>query len=283
MMFYLYRLNMADAQRNGTDYVRCPCSVCQGHNLVCKKTRKRHMSIDTEQAWKTPRTSSGWQTLHPGTSVTPFTLMMQVLSIFNDFAGVTQNCVTEILHLVRDVLGDLPGEDDIPADFHELETRILPYLVMDEVWSTCPQECNIFKGSKHGCDKCDKNQKGRTYHYMPLIPRLKDMYSDPNMAKLLQSHNTTDTPNETRDIQDSEAWFKLYGHGQGGVFENNPRAVSLQFSADGFAPWHHTTSAPYSVEQQASVVLNFPPGLRTKPGFVLLHGLIPGKYFKMIT
>ena len=46
---------------------------------------------------------------------------------------------------------------------------------------------------------------------------------------------------------------------RGGMFEGDHCAIALEFSADGFSPFHHFTSEPYSIEQQASVILNLPP------------------------
>ena len=66
-----------------------------------------------------------------------------------------------------------------------------------------------------------------------------------------------------------------YGGGcTGGMFKGDSRAIALEFSLDGFAIFHHNTSKPYPIEQLASIILNLPPELRTKPGLVLLHGLI---------
>ncbi len=103
------------------------------------------------------------------------------------------------------------------------------------------------------------------------------MYGVPEIACMLQTH-WNEASDTISDIHGSPAWQELYYiYGTSGKFNGDRRAIALEFSADGFSPFHHSTSAPYSSEQQASVVLYLLPDVRTKPGFVLLHGIIPGK------
>ena len=145
-------------------------------------------------------------------------------------------------------------------------------------YTACPGEHYLFDGDKHGCQKpeCQTGQ-GKSYTYNPLIPRLKSLYATPEVAKLLQQHQSVDHEDDTMsDIQHSPKWKEIYG--PGGIFENDPRAICLEFSSDGFSPFHHSTTDSYSIEHQASILLNLPADIRCKPGFAILHGLIPGNF-----
>ena len=131
--------------------------------------------------------------------------------------------------------------------------------------------------SMHAKSLSVKQARVKATHYNPLIPCLKSLYATPEVAKLLQQHGSVDHDDDTMsDVQHSPKWKEIYG--PGGLFENDPRAISLEFSSDGFSPFHHSTTDPYSIEHQASILLNLPADVRCKPGFAILHGLIPGKF-----
>ena len=146
-----------------------------------------------------------------------------------------------------------------------------------EIWYvSCHTECSFFKGKAPTCIKEDcAGKTGKTYHCIPLIDRLTQLYSNPHTARQLQSHVIESNFKDTLwDIHESAVWRGLYGKVACffWLFEGDPRAIALEFRSDGFAPFHHNTSKPYPIEQQASVILNLPPELHT--GLVLLHGLI---------
>ena len=211
--------------------------------------------------------------------MTSFMLCLRLLMLYNTFSGVTQHCIDEVIRLIVDVLGTIVPSANLPRDFRSLKRLMnLESVAPMERYTSCPGECELFKGKKHNCKKktCKGKDGGKSFYYLPLVHRLKQLYNNPETAKNMQMHGEhLPSPGIMNDIHDSPAWRELYG--PGGLFAADPRGVALEFSADGFQPFHHTTSKPYSIEQQASVILNLPSELRTKPGLVLLHGLVPGK------
>ena len=107
-------------------------------------------------------------------------------------------------------------------------------------YTACPGEHYLFDGDKHGCQKpeCQTGQ-GKSYTYNPLIPRLISLYATPEVATLLQQHQSVEHRVDTMsDIQHSPKWKEI--HGPGGLFENDPRAICLDVSSDGFSPFHQT-------------------------------------------
>ena len=92
------------------------------------------------------------------------------------------------------------------------------------------------------------------------------------MTKLLQTH--LQPQSELVDVlHKSKAWRSL--HGEGGMFDEDQRALSLGFCTDGLNPFaHHSIS--YSMWPITLTLLNLPRKLRMKFGSLLLVGIIPG-------
>ena len=220
-------------------------------------------------------------TLHQDTTLTYLMFCTQMISLYNRYAGVTQQCIGDILKLTADLLGTLVVDGHIPRTYGKLESSVADYLVPTILYTACPSECELFQGGKHMCPKptCSGISSSKKYRYIPLIPRLKQMFDIPELAKHLQSHvdSNVDSTYDISDIHQSAEWRRAYG--PNGQFVGRPRAISLAFSSDGFQPYHHSTTTSYSVEHQGSVILNLPPSM-SNPGLAFLHGLIPGKVQK---
>ncbi len=154
---------------------------------------------------------------------------------------MTQQCVDDTL---GDALGTLATEY-IPGDFMSLYLGLNQFLTPHQKMTACPGEFNLFDSDAHQC--VDNYGPTKIYHYLPLIPRLGHMYGVPEIAHMLQMHGN-EASNTILDIHGSPVWQELLG--TDGKFQQNKRATALEFSADGFPPFHHFMSAPYSIKQQ---------------------------------
>ncbi len=94
------------------------------------------------------------------------------------------------------------------------------------------------------------------------------------MAQVLQSHAVVqDSKTETIvDIQQSRAWESAYS--DTGIFEGDPRGVSLSLCTDGVNPFAHN-KVSYSMWLIMLTLLNLPRKMRNRFPSVLLLGIIP--------
>ena len=104
--------------------------------------------------------------LYSNTTMTSFLVCVSTLTMYNSHPGLSQQCVTEILMLIKRVLGTLVTPEDMPETFQELQRVLNPYMITEQLMTSCPGECDIFTGPEHKCatEKC-RTKKGKKYHY----------------------------------------------------------------------------------------------------------------------
>jgi hypothetical protein len=114
-------------------------------------------------------------------------------------------------------------------------------------------------------------------HYIPITPRLKQLFLSEETAKQMRWHHEGKCESEDPDIMshhaDSEAWQTLDRFDP--EFARDPRSVRLGLLTDGFQP-HSTNSHPYSCWPVFVMPYNLPPDKCLKEGFIFLALVIPG-------
>ncbi|KAF8752888.1 Transposase family tnp2 [Rhizoctonia solani] len=105
----------------------------------------------------------------------------------------------------------------------------------------------------------------RTFHYLPLIPRLINLFRSPPMAELLQYRSRRrPKPNTLSDIFDGRYYLQL-------LQDNTDMALGL--STDGVGPFKTRKQQCWPL-----IIINYnlPPSIRTRLENILCLGVIPG-------
>lgn len=171
---------------------------------------------------------------------------------------------------------------------YEAALRIIePYLVKPVVYDVCQNDCIVFRGEyklrltcpECGCDRYiskDSSTAVRNFTYLPIKPRLQRMFGNSNISQILQCHGTLSyldpELDHVFDIQQSIAWKKFYS--ENGIFEGDPRGLSLSLCTDGVNPFAHNRVS-YSMWPMMLSLLNLPRNIRYQFGSILLVGIIP--------
>lgn len=90
---------------------------------------------------------------------------------------------------------------------------------------------------------------------------------------MLQTHMHVGTVNELEDVHDSEAWLSAYS--DSGIFEGDPRGLSLALCTDGVNPFAYNRVS-YSMWPIMLTLLNLPRKLRNLFTNIMLVGIVPG-------
>jgi hypothetical protein len=113
--------------------------------------------------------------------------------------------------------------------------------------------------------------------YMPIMPRLKQLFLSKETMKQMRWHKEGKRETEDPDIMshpaDSEAWQTLDRFDP--EFARDPRSVRLVLSMDGFQP-HSNDSHLYSCWPVFMMPYNLPPDKCLKEGFIFLALVVPG-------
>ena len=123
-----------------------------------------------------------------------------------------------------------------------------------------------------------KNIPRRTFHYLPLSPRVTRSYGTEGISYLLQSHGgEIGEPNNVgimKDIHDSPKWKRSFS--VGGIFNGDSRGVALSLCLDGLNPWSNNM-CNYSMWPIVLGQLNLPRNIRYHFANLLLVGIIPSQ------
>jgi hypothetical protein len=121
----------------------------------------------------------------------------------------------------------------------------------------------------------------KIYTYIPLIPRLVNLFRDPTVAAMLAYRdNYQSKPGVMADIFDGEIYRRLCntsmtigGSPIGHRFFSQPTDLALGLSTDGFGPFKRRKHTCWPI---IVYLYNFPPEIRTRLGKIFCTGLIPG-------
>jgi len=228
--------------------------------------------------------------LHEHTAVSILAFVTRLMAIKSKFA-FSNNCYIELLKLISDIL---PANHKMPKDMYQSK-KLLSGLGMEyEKIDVCVDNCMLFwkehKDEKK-CLKCGKsrfvevrNDDGemvtmkvarKQLRYMPLTPRLKQLFISKKTAKHMTWHKDGRHENDEVMVHpaDSDAWRALDNFDPD--FARDSRNVRIGLATDGFSPFNVTASS-YSCWPVFAIPYNLPPSLCMKYESMFLCLIIPG-------
>lgn len=229
----------------------------------------------------------GSEVLYQSSNLSVVKTLAILFTWFSSFPGISKEAFGRLLYVLNNFI--LPKDNKLPDSSGKALTMIKHLLVSLEEHDSCVNDCVVFRKCGEGdftrlthCPKCNSDRyepntaiSRKKFKYIPIGPRLKRMFSDKTVSKLLQSH--LQQPQEQTNIADlhqSEAWISSYGYD--GQFGGDPRGISLSFCTDGTNPFSKERVS-YSMWPITLSVLNLPFGVRNNASSLMLAGIIPGK------
>ena len=222
--------------------------------------------------------------LHSSLTTTLFEAIIYLFDWFSSHPSMSKEAFSKNLQLWHSIL---PKGNLLPTSYQEAYRIIKPYLVPEVVFHVCINDCILYRGEHEdsaSCPKCNeprfkmKNIPRRTFHYLPLGPRLVRSYGTEGISYMLQSHGGEigEQKNEGRmeDIHNSPKWKKAFS--VNGSFHGDPRGVALSLCLDGLNPWSKN-KCNYSMWPIVLAQLNLPRKIRYKFANLLLVGFIPSQ------
>lgn len=221
--------------------------------------------------------------LYDGSSVTVLQALVKYFRWFSEHRGISKEALSHMLSMQHNTI--LPPGNKLPNCYEDALKEIEPYLVKPKVYDVCPNDCIIFRdsdGSLSQCPKCNANRyisqqsnvPVRRFTYLPLKPRLKRLFGSQNLSSVVQSHAVVNAAqlDEMHDLHHSPAWRSAYE--DGGLFNGDPRGISLALCTDGVNPFAHNRVS-YSMWPIMLTLLNLPRNMRNRFGSMFLVGIIP--------
>ena len=162
--------------------------------------------------------------LYSGATITSFQATTMLLSWFAEFPGTSKEAFSRLLVLLHNFI--LPKENELPMSYKAAVSIIKEYLSPVKEYHACEKDCVLFRESREGnyadlteCPECGEDRyhpdsviPRKRFKFMSLETRVRRLYSDANVSKLLQSHCNPDfrPPNKIDSIHQSEAWSNWY-------------------------------------------------------------------------
>ena len=218
------------------------------------------------------------KSLHKDTEMTLIQFTASMLSIYVNH-GISESAIDELLNIFGQVFGSLVT-DMFPKTFRELKSIINEFLVHHKMYEACAEGHTLYKGIHKDASCCPvvsckaSRDEAQKYYYIPMIPRMKQLFEVQKYAQELQSHNQSDD-GLMRDIHDSPTWVNLF-YKESGDYYKNKSAMMLLVSSDGYQPFHHCTkTSNYSIWVFQCEIANLPFHLREK--LMIINGVTEGK------
>ena len=155
--------------------------------------------------------------LYDGADLTVLDAVAQYLLWFAEHPGTSKQALSDILSIQHNNI--LPKGNLLPASYQEAIKIVEDFLVEPIIFDVCPKDCIIFRNSFSELDKCPKCNSDRyksagnlvpmrSFHYLPLGPRLERIFGTSNFAQIIQEHNTNSSV--LYDIHNSPMWKSAY-------------------------------------------------------------------------
>ena len=197
---------------------------------------------------------------------------------------VTNACITELLHLFSKVI--LPSPNSLPTSEGSATTMVMRLGLKYDAIDACRNGCVLFRrehSDLETCPVCSASRYKRVglsrvpvkvLRHFPLVPRLKRMFSTPQLASLMTWHgDNISGDGKMRGPYDSPQWQHVKEKYP--EFSSDSRNVHLGLCADGVNPYSQKRST-HSMCPVFLLNYNIPPWLTIKKFFVMLSLLIPG-------
>ncbi|XP_058077117.1 uncharacterized protein LOC131225557 [Magnolia sinica] len=219
---------------------------------------------------------------------TKLSVTVELLSMKARFRW-SDNSFTELLNLLKKIL---PNENSLPNSTYNAMSLISSLGMNYETIHACPNDCILYwkdHVDKQCCPKCGASRwkfnsvvrstaphvPCKVLRYFPLTPRLKRLYTIPEIAENMIWHSKSAQDDiYMRHPVDSSMW-KIVDE-KYADFAAEPRNVRLGLATDGFNPFGNMSNS-YSCWPVMIVTYNLPPHLCMRKEFTMLTLLIPGK------
>lgn len=226
--------------------------------------------------------------LHSNLTTTLFETLVHLFDWFSSHPSLSKEAFSRNLQLWHSIL---PEGNLLPTSYQAAYKIIRPYLDPEIVFDVCQNDCILFRGEYKDivtCPKCKEsrfkagNIPKRTFHYLPLGPRLVRNYGTKDISYLLQSHGGENCGQGSRDqgtdsmndIHDAPKWKEAFS--TDGTFKGDPRGIGLSLCLDGLNPWSKN-KANYSMWPIVLGQLNLPRRIRYNFANLILVGIIPSQ------
>ena len=196
----------------------------------------------------------------------------------------TNACISELLHLFSNVI--LPSPNSLPSSERLASKMVSRFGLRYDTIDACRNGCVLFRRQYAEMDTCPvcnapryrrvgmSNVPQKVLRHFPLIPRLKRMFSTPQLAALMTWHaSNISEDRKMRGPVDSPQWEHI--RGKHADFERDSRNIHLGLCADGVNP-HSQKRSSHSLCPVMLINYNIPPWLTIKNFFIMLGLLIPG-------
>ena len=252
--------------------------------IKCNNTDEDSTSDDLTEDQEDIFSNAAVLPLYEGSSNSVLHTLVKYFHWFSEHPGISKEAFSSMLAMQSTLL---PPENNLPTSYEAARRPIEPHLTQPIVYDVCKNDCIIFRGKnaelavcpKCGCSRYVSEQSHtavRSFTYLPLKPRLARMFGNSNMAQVLQSHAIVHDHNiddsHVVDIQQSKVWKDTYH--KDGIFEGDPRGISLALCTDGVNPFAHNRVS-YSMWPIMLTLLNLPRHLRNRFASIMLVGIIP--------
>ena len=214
---------------------------------------------------------------------------MSTLLLLNCFTvfGISYAFADELLASMHILL---PNDNHLPHSHYEARKYVAKLGLSYNSIDACRNGCCLYRKDQKdalSCPKCNapryKTKSSQKlakllwhflWHY-PLTPRLRCMYRCKRLAELNKWHASREKEGSNVDcVPDSKAWKHI--DSLDGTFTTKHRNIRLGMALDRVNPFSNQ-SLSHSTWPVLIVNYNLPAWLVTKPFFILLALLIPGK------
>ncbi|XP_074378204.1 uncharacterized protein LOC141719730 [Apium graveolens] len=189
--------------------------------------------------------------LYPGCE--NYSKMKALVKLFNLKVkhGMSDSCFFDVLLLIGSFL---PDGNNIPSSFNEAKKTLCALGMGYEKIHACPNNCLLYcrqidedettcricKASRWKLNKKGEEQKrvpAKVLWYFPLIPRIRNLFNTPQIAKDMTWHETErEQDGKLRHPADSQTWKNV--DQEWPDFASESRNLRLALSSDGFNPFH---------------------------------------------
>ncbi|XP_076899668.1 uncharacterized protein LOC143553586 [Bidens hawaiensis] len=202
---------------------------------------------------------------------------------------------TELLVFLHDRM--LLEDNELPISTYRAKKLMCPMGLEVERIHACPNNCILYRKryeNEHKCVVCGasrykqkkdldevdddevkkKRSPAKMLWYLPIIPRLKRLFSNEKEAKLLCWHSDERViDGKLRHVADSPQWRTI--DNKYPEFGKETRNIRFGLSSDGFNPFGGMSSI-YSTWPVLLCIYNLPPWLCMKRKYIMMSLLIQG-------
>ena len=221
--------------------------------------------------------------LYCGSSVSRLDSTLMFMNVYRTHK-VTNACISELLHLLSKVI--LPSPNSLPSSEGMASTMLSRLGLRYDCIDAYRNGCVLYRHEYTEMDTCPVCKAARfrnagmsrvpvkVLRHFPLGPRLRRMFSTPQLATLMTWHtDNVSTDGRMRGPYDLPQWSHV--REKHAEFEVDSRNINLGMCADGINP-HSQKKSTHSLSPVMLLNYNIPPWLTIKKFFIMLSLLIPG-------